>query len=90
MTSLQMKRRERYHGRGPERALEDVKGRGVVIVVDGVRGVSESPWLAFFVCLLGYASLALRFVASVLSITSFLGDATESMHSSTWMYDSET
>ena len=32
---MQMKRRERYHGRGPERALEDVKGREVVIVVDG-------------------------------------------------------
>ena len=41
------KERERYHGRGPERALDDVKGRGVVIVVDGVRGVSESPGLLF-------------------------------------------
>ena len=42
VTSLERKRRERYHGRGPERALEDVKGRGVVILVDWVRGVSES------------------------------------------------
>ena len=34
-------------GEGRERALEDVKCRGVVIVVDGVRGVSESAGLTF-------------------------------------------
>ena len=35
MTFLQMKREERYPGRGLERVLEDVNGRGVVIVVEG-------------------------------------------------------
>ena len=73
------------------RALEDVKGRGVVIVVDGVRGVSESAGLTFWcvpfrVC---EPCSALRCRCAFL-ITPFFGDATTSMHSSTWMYDSET
>ena len=73
------------------RALEDVKGRGVVIVVDGVRGVSESAGLPF--CCVPFRVCepcsALRCQCAFL-ITPFFGDATESMHSSTWMYDSET
>ena len=49
MTSLHRERGERNHGRGPERALEDVKCRGVVIVVDGVRDVGIR-WLDIYVC----------------------------------------
>ena len=37
-------------GEGRERALEDVKCRGVVIVVDGVRGNVDNLWPHIYVC----------------------------------------
>ena len=88
MASLQRKRRERYHGGGSERALEDVKGRGVVIVVAGVRGMSGSAGstfmcVSFRVC---ESCSALRCRCARLT-TSFCDDAIKSLHSSTWMYD---
>ena len=86
VTSLERKRRERYHGRGPERALEDVKGRGVVIVVAGVRGMSESAGLTFMcitfrVCV---SCSALQCRCARLT-TTFFGDAVKYLQTSTWV-----
>ena len=88
MASLQRKRRERYHGGGSERALEGVKGRGVVIVVAGVREISGSAGSTFMcVPVRGCESCsALRCRCARLT-TCFFDDAIKSLQSSTWMCD---
>ena len=62
--ALTRKRGERYAGRRPERALENVKSSAVRILGDGLIGMSESsgftPSFSCRVCEPGCARLRLR------------------------------
>ena len=70
--------------------LEDVKGRRVVILVAGVRGMSDSAGLTFR-CVLAVCGprSALRCQCAC-PFRAYCGGAIKSLHSSTWLYDSET